>query len=132
MSPAATVGASPLDRLDTSLSEVATLPRRRGEQSPGECFPYIPVLVIMPPMPEFQRGVALAYCDSPGPLDRGQKTFYVISPIPNDWTEDPVKSFLREYNTRSIYRFTRRSAMGYRYPTPSLVLTPATITITSQ
>jgi uncharacterized protein (DUF885 family) len=24
------------------------------------------------PMPEFQRGVALAYCDSPGPLDKGQ------------------------------------------------------------
>ena len=27
-------------------------------------------------MPEFQRGVAVAYCDSPGPLDKGQKTFY--------------------------------------------------------
>jgi uncharacterized protein (DUF885 family) len=67
------------------------------------------------PMPEFQRGVALAYCDAPGPLDRGQKTFYVISPIPNDWTESQVKSFLREYNTRSIDDLTVHEAMPGHY-----------------
>jgi uncharacterized protein (DUF885 family) len=67
------------------------------------------------PMPEFQRGVALAYCDSPGPLDRGQKTFYVISPIPDDWTDDQVKSFLREYNTRSIDDLTIHEAMPGHY-----------------
>lgn len=67
------------------------------------------------PMPEFQRGVALAYCDSPGPLDRGQKTFYVISPIPDDWSEDQVKSFLREYNTRSIDDLTIHEAMPGHY-----------------
>ena len=66
-------------------------------------------------MPEFQRGVALAYCDSPGPLDRGQKTFYVISPIPSDWTDDQVKSFLREYNTRSIDNLTIHEAMPGHY-----------------
>jgi uncharacterized protein (DUF885 family) len=67
------------------------------------------------PMPEFQRGVALAYCDSPGPLDQGQKTFYVISPIPSDWTQDQVKSFLREYNTRSIDDLTIHEAMPGHY-----------------
>lgn len=67
------------------------------------------------PMPEFQRGVALAYCDSPGPLDKGQKTFYVISPIPTDWTEGQVKSFLREYNTRSIDDLTIHEAMPGHY-----------------
>jgi uncharacterized protein (DUF885 family) len=67
------------------------------------------------PMPEFQRGVALAYCDSPGPLDQGQKTFYVISPIPNDWTDEQVKSFLREYNTRSIDDLTIHEAMPGHY-----------------
>lgn len=67
------------------------------------------------PMPEFQRGVALAYCDSPGPLDHGQKTFYVISPIPDDWTEAQVKSFLREYNTRSIDDLTIHEAMPGHY-----------------
>src|SRR5581483_11452167 len=67
------------------------------------------------PMPEFQRGVALAYCDSPGPLDQGQKTFYVISPIPDDWTDAQVKSFLREYNTRSIDDLTIHEAMPGHY-----------------
>jgi uncharacterized protein (DUF885 family) len=67
------------------------------------------------PMPEFQRGVALAYCDSPGPLDRGQKTFYVISPIPDDWSDAQVKSFLREYNTRSINILTIHEAMPGHY-----------------
>jgi len=67
------------------------------------------------PMPEFQRGVALAYCDSPGPLDQGQKTFYVISPIPADWTEAQVESFLREYNSRSIDTLTIHEAMPGHY-----------------
>jgi uncharacterized protein (DUF885 family) len=65
------------------------------------------------PMPEFQRGVALAYCDRP--LDRGQKTFYVISPIPDDWSDTQVKSFLREYNTRSIDDLTVHEAMPGHY-----------------
>jgi uncharacterized protein (DUF885 family) len=67
------------------------------------------------PMPEFQRGVALAYCDSPGPLDQGQETFYVISPIPDDWSDEQVESFLREYNTRSIDDLTIHEAMPGHY-----------------
>jgi uncharacterized protein (DUF885 family) len=67
------------------------------------------------PMPEFQRGVALAYCDSPGPLDKGQKTFYAVSPIPPEWSESQVNSFLREYNTRSIYDLTIHEAMPGHY-----------------
>uniref|UniRef100_UPI0025F656C3 DUF885 domain-containing protein n=1 Tax=Brevundimonas sp. TaxID=1871086 RepID=UPI0025F656C3 len=66
-------------------------------------------------MPEFQRGVAVAYCDSPGPLDRGQNTFYAVSPIPDDWTEEQVASFLREYNTRSIHELTIHEAMPGHY-----------------
>jgi uncharacterized protein (DUF885 family) len=66
-------------------------------------------------MPEFQRGVALAYCDPPGPLDRGQKTFFAISPIPEDWTDPQVNSFLREYNTRSINNLTIHEAMPGHY-----------------
>src|SRR6267143_2428293 len=29
-------------------------------------------------MPEFKRGVAIAYCDSPGPLDKTGKTFFAV------------------------------------------------------
>jgi uncharacterized protein (DUF885 family) len=72
-----------------------------------------PIEII--PMPEFQRGVALAYCDSPGPLDEGQKTFYAVAPIPQDWTDAQVKSYLREYNTRSIDNLTIHEAMPGHY-----------------
>lgn len=60
-----------------------------------------PVDIIL--MPEFQRGVAVAYCDSPGPLDKGLKTFYAVSPIPDEWDQKQVDSFLREYNSRMIH-----------------------------
>jgi uncharacterized protein (DUF885 family) len=79
-------------------------------------------------MPEFQQGVALAYCDSPGPLEaRGQKTFYAVSPIPAKWTRAQTESFLREYNSRSIRNLTIHEAMpghylqrahSNRYPSP--------------
>ena len=68
-----------------------------------------PVEIIL--MPEFRRGVSVAYCDSPGPLDVGQKTYYVVSPIPEDWTEEQAYSFLREYNTRSLHVLTIHEAM---------------------
>ncbi|HBG89518.1 MAG TPA: DUF885 domain-containing protein [Stenotrophomonas sp.] len=64
-------------------------------------LPDAPVDIIL--MPEFQRGVAVAYCDSPGPLDKNLKTFYAVSPIPDDWNDKQVDSFLREYNTRMIH-----------------------------
>jgi len=64
-------------------------------------LPDAPVDIIL--MPEFQRGVAVAYCDSPGPLDKNLKTFYAVSPIPEDWSDTQVDSFLREYNSRMIH-----------------------------
>ena len=67
------------------------------------------------PMPEFQRGVAVAYCDPPGPLDKGLKTYYAVSPIPDDWNNEQVRSFLREYNTRGIHEMTLHEAMPGHY-----------------
>ena len=64
-------------------------------------LPDSPVKIIT--MPEFQRGVAVAYCDSPGPLDKNLETFYAVSPIPEDWDAKKVDSFLREYNSRMIH-----------------------------
>ena len=72
-----------------------------------------PLEIIL--MPEFQRGVAVAYCASPGPLDKGQRTFYAVSPIPEDSTADKVNSFLREYNSRSIANLTIHEAMPGHY-----------------
>ncbi len=66
-------------------------------------------------MPAFKQGVALAYCDSPGPLETKQKTFYAVSPIPASWTRAQSDSFLREYNTRSIRNLTVHEAMPGHY-----------------
>jgi len=68
-----------------------------------------PVGVIV--MPEFRRGHAFAYCDSPGPLDVGQETFYALSPPPDDWTREQLRSFLREYNMRSLHNLSVHEAM---------------------
>jgi len=75
-------------------------------------------LITVPPdpleiieMPEFQRGVSVAYCDSPGPLEVGQKTFYAVAPLPADWSDAQCTSFLREYNLRSIHNLTVHEAM---------------------
>ncbi len=72
-------------------------------------IPADPLEIIV--MPEFQRGVSLAYCDSPGPLDVGQKTFYAVAPLPKNWNQQQIRSFLREYNLRSIHDLTVHEAM---------------------
>jgi uncharacterized protein (DUF885 family) len=72
-----------------------------------------PIEVII--MPEFQRGVTVAYCDSPGALDVGQKTFYAVAPLPEDWTPEQVRSFLREYNELSLEDLTIHEAMPGHY-----------------
>ena len=75
--------------------------------------PDAPVKIIL--MPEFQRGVSVAYCDSPGPLDKGLDTYYAISPIPDDWSKEQVDSFLREYNSRMIHLLSIHEAMPGHY-----------------
>ncbi|MFC0679423.1 DUF885 domain-containing protein [Lysobacter korlensis] len=75
--------------------------------------PADPVEIIL--MPEFQRGVAVAYADSPGPLDKGLDTYYAISPIPDDWTDAQAESFLREYNNRMIHLLSIHEAMPGHY-----------------
>ena len=59
--------------------------------------------------------MAVAYCDSPGTLDKSLETFYAVSPIPDDWTEAQATSFLREYNTRSIDELSIHEAMPGHY-----------------
>jgi uncharacterized protein (DUF885 family) len=76
-------------------------------------LPEGPVRVIL--MPEFQRGFAVAYCDSPGPLERHLDTFYAVSPIPDDWSDEQATSFLREYNNRATLDIAVHEAMPGHY-----------------
>lgn len=65
--------------------------------------------------PEFSRGVAVAGLDSPGPLDKNLKSFYRVSPIPDDWTEEQVESYLREYNNYMLKDLCIHEAMPGHY-----------------
>ncbi|MDJ0700495.1 MAG: DUF885 domain-containing protein [Woeseiaceae bacterium] len=76
-------------------------------------MPDEPVEIII--MPEFQRGVSVAYLDPPGPLDKDQPAFYAVAPLPEDWTEDQVRSFLREYNLYSIQDLTIHEGVPGHY-----------------
>ena len=66
-------------------------------------------------MPEFQRGIAVAYCSSPGVLEKKGKTFYTISPTPETWSEPRTVSFFKEYNNYMLEDLTVHEAMPGHY-----------------
>jgi uncharacterized protein (DUF885 family) len=69
-----------------------------------------PVEVIE--MPQIARGVAVAYCDSPGPLEAAPlPTFVAVSPTPADWPAQRVASFYREYNRHMVHNLMVHEAM---------------------
>lgn len=76
-------------------------------------MPDEPIEIII--MPEFQRGVTVAYLDPAGPLDDRAETFYAVAPLPESWTDEQVGSFLREYNLYSIQDLTIHEAVPGHY-----------------
>ncbi len=66
-------------------------------------------------MPEFKRGAGIAYCDSPGPLEKNGKTFFAIEPTPNDWSDARKESFFREYNNYMVHDLVVHEAMPGHY-----------------
>jgi uncharacterized protein (DUF885 family) len=73
-----------------------------------------PVELIV--MPEIDRGVAVAYCDSPGPLEQAPlATFIAVSPTPADWTAERAASFYREYNRHLVHNLMVHEAMPGHY-----------------
>ncbi len=81
-----------VDRTRADLEELLRFVREHDLVS----LPVDPIDIIV--MPEFQRGVAVAYCDSPGALEKNGKTFFAIAPTPAHWTAARKESFYREYN----------------------------------
>jgi uncharacterized protein (DUF885 family) len=65
--------------------------------------------------PEFSRGVAVAGLDSPGPLDKNLNSFYRVSPVPDDWKDEQVESYLREYNSYMLKDLCIHEAMPGHY-----------------
>ncbi|NOX37595.1 MAG: DUF885 domain-containing protein [Calditrichaeota bacterium] len=72
-----------------------------------------PIRIIV--MPEFQRGIAVAYCDAPGPLEEHGETFYAISPPPANWSPERVESYFREYNNYMLQDLTIHEAVPGHY-----------------
>jgi uncharacterized protein (DUF885 family) len=65
--------------------------------------------------PVFLRSFGGAMLDSPGPLDKGQKAFFSVTPIPDDWTPEQAESYLREDNDRMLQLLTIHEAVPGHY-----------------
>jgi uncharacterized protein (DUF885 family) len=52
--------------------------------------------------PLFMRAYGGAFLDSPGPLDKGQSSYFWITPPGDDWPPERVESYLREDNDRML------------------------------
>jgi uncharacterized protein (DUF885 family) len=67
-------------------------------------------------MPEIDRGIAVAYCDSPGPLETAPlPTFIAVSPVPGGWPDARKASFYREYNRHMVHNLMVHEAMPGHY-----------------
>ena len=67
-------------------------------------------------MPEVNRGIAVAYCDPPGPLEATPlPTFIAVAPTPQDWPAERVASFYREYNRHMVHNLMVHEAMPGHY-----------------
>src|SRR5918996_4180009 len=65
--------------------------------------------------PPFLRAFGGAMLIPPGPLDRGLDSFFAITPPPEEWTDEQVESFLREYNARQLRLLTIHEAVPGHY-----------------
>jgi uncharacterized protein (DUF885 family) len=75
--------------------------------------PNTPLKIIV--LPEFQRGVAVAYCDPPGALEPEGETYFKVSPTPAHWTPERKLSFYREYNDYMLHDLCVHEAMPGHY-----------------
>jgi len=65
--------------------------------------------------PLFMRSFGGAMLDAPGPLDKGQKSFFSITPIPEEWSPEEAESYLREMNARQLRVLTIHEAVPGHY-----------------
>jgi len=65
--------------------------------------------------PTFLRAFGGAMLNSPGPLDRGEKSFFAITPVPDEWTAEQRESYLREDNDRMLRLLTIHEAVPGHY-----------------
>ncbi len=78
--------------------------------------------------PEYSRGISIMGLDAHGPLEKGSKYYFTVSPIPEYYDEKQAESYLREYNYEMIRMVTIHEAMpghfvqlAYANRNPSLI-----------
>ncbi len=65
--------------------------------------------------PPFLAAFCGAMLIPPGPLDRGLSSFFAITPMPDDWTDEQRESNLREDNRRMLRLLTIHEAVPGHY-----------------
>jgi uncharacterized protein (DUF885 family) len=65
--------------------------------------------------PRFLRAYGGAFLDSPGPLDKGEMSFFYVTPPPDDATLAQVESMLREDNDRMLALLAIHEAIPGHY-----------------
>jgi uncharacterized protein (DUF885 family) len=65
--------------------------------------------------PTFMRSFGGAMLIPPGPLDRGERSYFAITPPPPEWTPERVESFLREDNERQLRLLTIHEGVPGHY-----------------
>ncbi len=67
------------------------------------------------PTPAFLRAFGGAMLMPPGPLDRGLRSYFYVTPPPDDWTPEQVESYLREDNDRMLVTLVIHEAVPGHY-----------------
>lgn len=65
--------------------------------------------------PVFLRAFGGAMLSSPGPLDRGLRSYFYVTPTPDDWSPEQVESYLREDNDRMLVTLVVHEAVPGHY-----------------
>ena len=115
--------AAVLDAIGADHATPETLLERcREETARCEAFVRRTNLVELPsePLeivwtPRFLRAYGGAFLDAPGPLDRGEKSFFYVTPPADDATPEQVESMLREDNNRMLALLAIHEAIPGHY-----------------
>ncbi|CAN5558874.1 DUF885 domain-containing protein [soil metagenome] len=95
----ATEHRQPDELLDFCQTETARIERFvRRNQIIG--LPEEPLKITWTPI--FMRAYGGAFLDAPGPLDKGQSSYFWITPPGDDWPPERTESYLREDNDRML------------------------------
>jgi hypothetical protein len=112
-------GVLDASRLSTAVAEILDWCRAELARVEAFCRERDPWLADDPLeirwTPVFMRSFGGAMLDSPGALDRGQKSFFAITPIPEDWSPEQAESYLREDNERMLRLLVIHEAVPGHY-----------------